>query len=61
VEGDNASASGDSKTAYGPVHLGLLEGRVSHIVWPPARAGRVPVQPQPQRLLHTQEGPLSLE
>lgn len=26
------------------VHLGLLEGRVSHIVWPPTRMGRVPVK-----------------
>lgn len=37
------------------VHLGLLEGRVSHIVWPPTRMGRVPVMPQPQRILHTDE------
>jgi hypothetical protein len=35
------------------VHLGLLEGRVSHIVWPPARMGRVAVVPQPERILHT--------
>jgi len=41
IEGDNAEKSGDSVTAYGPVHLGLLEGRVTHVVWPPWRAGRV--------------------
>lgn len=35
------------------VHVGLLEGRVSHIVWPPARMGRVAVLPQPERILHT--------
>lgn len=35
------------------VHLGLFEGRVSHIVWPPARMGRVPVLPQPERILQT--------
>lgn len=35
------------------VHLGLLEGRVTHIVWPPARMGRVAVQEQPARLLQT--------
>jgi hypothetical protein len=35
------------------VALGLLEGRVTHIVWPPSRIGRVAVQPQPQRLLST--------
>lgn len=33
------------------VHLGLLEGRVTHIVWPPGRMGRLAVQPQPDRLL----------
>ncbi|WIA11859.1 hypothetical protein OEZ85_011945 [Tetradesmus obliquus] len=53
IEGDNAPMSGDSKSAFGPVHLGLLEGRVTHIVWPPARMGRVAVQEQPARLLQT--------
>lgn len=53
VEGDNAAVSGDSRSAYGPVHLGLLEGRVSHVVWPLERIGRVAVAPQPQRLLQT--------
>eukprot|EP00878_Enallax_costatus_P026389 GHUV01028321.1.p1 GENE.GHUV01028321.1~~GHUV01028321.1.p1 ORF type:complete len:168 (+),score=18.52 GHUV01028321.1:205-708(+) len=53
VEGDNAAMSGDSKSAFGPVHLGLLEGRVTHIVWPPSRIGRVEVKGQPGRLLHT--------
>ncbi|PNW88383.1 hypothetical protein CHLRE_01g027100v5 [Chlamydomonas reinhardtii] len=41
VEGDNAEASGDSRNMYGPVHLGLLEGRVTHVVWPPWRWGEV--------------------
>ncbi|KAL6751533.1 mitochondrial inner membrane signal peptidase [Haematococcus lacustris] len=35
VEGDHAAASGDSRNLYGPIHLGLLEGRVTHVVWPP--------------------------
>ncbi len=38
------------------VHLGLLEGRVSHIVWPPSRMGRVEVLPQPERILHSDTG-----
>lgn len=35
------------------VHLGLLEGHVRYIVWPPARMGHVAVLPQPERILHT--------
>jgi inner membrane protease subunit 2 len=59
VEGDNSArsaSSADSRTAFGPVHLGLLEGRVSHIVWPPSRVGRVAVAPQPQRVLEADSG-----
>lgn len=41
VEGDNKSKSGDSRSQYGPVHLGLFEGRVTHIVWPPWRIGKL--------------------
>ncbi|CAN6234336.1 unnamed protein product [Urochloa humidicola] len=40
VEGDNAALSLDSRT-YGPVPLGLMQGRVTHVVWPPHRIGRV--------------------
>lgn len=52
VEGDNAEESLDSRSAYGPVHLGLLEGRVACIIWPPSRAGWVEATPAPGRLLH---------
>ncbi|KAF5833879.1 mitochondrial inner membrane signal peptidase [Dunaliella salina] len=41
IEGDNPLASGDSRNIYGPVHLGLLEGRVIRIVWPLTRWGEV--------------------
>ncbi|PNH10360.1 Mitochondrial inner membrane protease subunit 2 [Tetrabaena socialis] len=41
MEGDNPDASGDSRNVYGPVHLGLLEGRVTHVLWPPWRSGAV--------------------
>uniref|UniRef100_K3YBX8 Mitochondrial inner membrane protease subunit 2 n=1 Tax=Setaria italica TaxID=4555 RepID=K3YBX8_SETIT len=40
VEGDNAGLSLDSRT-YGPVPLGLMQGRVTHVVRPPNRIGRV--------------------
>ncbi|KAM3278457.1 hypothetical protein ACQJBY_045992 [Aegilops geniculata] len=40
VEGDNGGVSRDSR-AYGPVPLGLVQGRVTHVVWPPSKMGRV--------------------
>lgn len=36
VEGDNAFHSIDSNT-FGPISQGLVEGKVSTIIWPPAR------------------------
>ncbi|KAL3622767.1 hypothetical protein CASFOL_031993 [Castilleja foliolosa] len=38
--GDNASSSMDSRT-LGPIPLGLICGRVTHVVWPPQRIGGV--------------------
>ncbi|XP_022766232.1 mitochondrial inner membrane protease subunit 2-like [Durio zibethinus] len=40
VEGDNSASSIDSRS-FGPVPLGLVEGRVTHILWPPHRIGSV--------------------
>lgn len=40
VEGDNSDSSLDSRT-YGPIPLGLVKGRVTNIVWPPQRIGKV--------------------
>ncbi|OEL30407.1 Mitochondrial inner membrane protease subunit 2 [Dichanthelium oligosanthes] len=40
VEGDNSGNSLDSRF-YGPVPLGLMQGKVTHVVWPPHRIGRV--------------------
>ncbi|KAG0568150.1 hypothetical protein KC19_7G190300 [Ceratodon purpureus] len=40
VEGDNGEISLDSKS-FGPIPLGLMKGRVTHVVWPPNRVGRV--------------------
>eukprot|EP00898_Chlorokybus_atmophyticus_P008305 jgi/Chlat1/8476/Chrsp80S07872 len=40
VEGDNAANSSDSNH-YGPVPLALIEGRVTHIIWPLDRIGRI--------------------
>lgn len=40
VEGDNPASSVDSRS-YGPVPLGLAQGRVTHTLWPPQRIGKV--------------------
>ncbi|XP_010275866.1 PREDICTED: mitochondrial inner membrane protease subunit 2 [Nelumbo nucifera] len=40
VEGDNSASSLDSRS-FGPVSLGLVQGKVTHIVWPPQRVGQV--------------------
>ncbi|PKI34520.1 mitochondrial inner membrane protease subunit 2 [Punica granatum] len=40
VEGDNLLSSLDSRS-LGPIPLGLIRGRVTHVVWPPSRIGRV--------------------
>ncbi|XAR68827.1 Signal peptidase I [Bertholletia excelsa] len=40
VEGDNSAHSLDSRQ-FGPVPLGLVQGRVTHIIWPPTRVGKV--------------------
>ncbi|TKY65851.1 Mitochondrial inner membrane protease subunit 2 [Spatholobus suberectus] len=48
VEGDNTASSMDSKS-FGPIPLGLIRGRVTHVVWPPQRIGAVKSTP-PQRL-----------
>ncbi|KAI3474199.1 hypothetical protein Pfo_028987 [Paulownia fortunei] len=40
VEGDNAACSMDSRS-LGPIPLALICGRITHVVWPPQRIGRV--------------------
>lgn len=40
VEGDNLTSSLDSRS-FGPIPLGLICGRVTHILWPPGRVGAV--------------------
>eukprot|EP00798_Chlamydomonas_sp_ICE-L_P013407 gene13406-19258_t len=56
IEGDNASRSEDSRRSYGPVHLGLLEGRATFILWPPSRAGWIKaVLPEDKLLCKTKE------
>ncbi|CAK9111046.1 Mitochondrial inner membrane protease subunit 1 (IMP1-like protein) [Durusdinium trenchii] len=44
LEGDNKSASHDSRH-YGPVPVGLLQGKVRLKLWPPLEIGRVRVVP----------------
>eukprot|EP00884_Botryococcus_braunii_P008995 jgi/Botrbrau1/18097/Bobra.0738s0002.1 len=59
VEGDNLKASRDSFTAYGCIPIALIEGRVTNIIWPPTRWGRVPCEPPPARVLLNNAGALS--
>ncbi|XP_021888611.1 mitochondrial inner membrane protease subunit 2 isoform X2 [Carica papaya] len=40
VEGDNSASSMDSRS-FGPIPLGLIQGRVTHIVWPPQRISKI--------------------
>ncbi|XP_043712092.1 mitochondrial inner membrane protease subunit 2-like isoform X2 [Telopea speciosissima] len=40
VEGDNSASSLDSRS-FGPIPLSLVQGRVTHIIWPPQRVGEV--------------------
>jgi len=40
VEGDNSRASLDSNS-FGPISLGLVKGKATHIVWPPKRWQRL--------------------
>ncbi|KAI7730246.1 hypothetical protein M8C21_023083 [Ambrosia artemisiifolia] len=40
VEGDNPTDSLDSRS-FGPIPLGLIRGRVTHILWPPQRVQKV--------------------
>jgi len=40
VEGDNCEHSIDSNE-FGPVPLGMVFGRVTHVIWPPWRVGKV--------------------
>ena len=55
LEGDNKLNSTDSRD-YGPVPLGLIEGRVICRVWPPSKAGLLPAlkePPTPTATVHT--------
>ncbi|KAF5770549.1 putative signal peptidase I [Helianthus annuus] len=40
VEGDNPTDSLDSRS-FGPIPLGLIRGRVTHILWPPQRVQKI--------------------
>ncbi|OVA09129.1 Peptidase S26A [Macleaya cordata] len=50
VEGDNSSSSLDSRS-FGPIPLGLLQGKATYIVWPPQRVGQVEKRMPEGRLL----------
>lgn len=53
VEADSGAkaAGGDSLVSWGAVPLALVEGRVSHVLWPPARWGRLPPRPSASRVV----------
>ncbi|CAD5322472.1 unnamed protein product [Arabidopsis thaliana] len=40
VEGDNKTSSLDSRT-FGPIPLGLIQGRVTCVMWPPQRISKI--------------------
>uniref|UniRef100_A0A672Y540 Mitochondrial inner membrane protease subunit 2 n=1 Tax=Sphaeramia orbicularis TaxID=375764 RepID=A0A672Y540_9TELE len=54
IEGDHHGHSLDSNS-FGPVSIGLLHGRASHIIWPPGRWQRIKPSLPPNR------GPLDTE
>lgn len=49
VEGDNSDCSLDSRS-FGSIPMGLVGGRVTHIIWPPQRTGRVESKIPPGRV-----------
>ncbi|KAK6943117.1 Peptidase S26 [Dillenia turbinata] len=40
VEGENLANSTDSRS-FGPIPLGLIQGRATHVIWPPQRVGKI--------------------
>uniref|UniRef100_A0A8C3XHH3 Mitochondrial inner membrane protease subunit 2 n=1 Tax=Cyanoderma ruficeps TaxID=181631 RepID=A0A8C3XHH3_9PASS len=55
VEGDHHGHSFDSN-AFGPVSLGLLHARATHILWPPHRWQKLqPVLPPERKPLHREQ------
>uniref|UniRef100_A0A3P9DEC2 Mitochondrial inner membrane protease subunit 2-like n=1 Tax=Maylandia zebra TaxID=106582 RepID=A0A3P9DEC2_9CICH len=54
IEGDHHGHSLDSNS-FGPVSVGLLHGRASHIIWPPNRWQRITAS------LPANRGPLDTE
>ncbi|XP_029697496.1 mitochondrial inner membrane protease subunit 2 isoform X4 [Takifugu rubripes] len=48
IEGDHHGHSLDSNS-FGPVSVGLLHGRASHIIWPPKRWQRIKASLPPNR------------
>ncbi|XP_050179930.1 mitochondrial inner membrane protease subunit 2 isoform X2 [Myiozetetes cayanensis] len=55
VEGDHHGHSFDSN-AFGPVSLGLVHARATHILWPPQRWQKLqPVLPPERKPLHREQ------
>ncbi|WOL00064.1 hypothetical protein Cni_G08777 [Canna indica] len=49
VEGDNAACNFDSRS-FGSIPLGLIQGRVTHVIWPPQRIRKVERKMVPGRV-----------
>ena len=49
VEGDGGERDSWDSNAYGPVARALVIGKVTHILWPLHRAGRVPWERQAEQ------------
>ncbi|PSR81971.1 mitochondrial inner membrane protease subunit-like protein [Coniella lustricola] len=50
VEGDEGGSLTKDSNTYGPISIRLIQGRVSHIVWPLRKAGTVKWWEHPDRL-----------
>lgn len=50
VEGDEGGKLTQDSNVYGPISIRLIQGRLTHILWPPRKAGRVRWWEHPDRL-----------
>lgn len=49
VEGDAGSSLSKDSNTYGPISIQLIQGHITHIVWPLRKAGRVRWWEHPER------------
>ncbi|KAL8613054.1 hypothetical protein ACOMHN_008823 [Nucella lapillus] len=51
VEGDHHGRSVDSNI-FGPISMGMITGKATHVVWPPHRWGPLTVQPPDRKRVY---------